>query len=75
MLFHRTLAERLGYGRPGASHAEIEQAARLASAHNFIVALPRGYCTLVGERGVNLSGGQRQRARPQPHGWSHRRAR
>jgi len=61
LLFHRTLAENIGYGRPGATQAEIEQAARLANAHDFIAALPRGYRTLVGERGVKLSGGERQR--------------
>ena len=61
VLFHRTLAENIAYGRPGATQAEIEQAARLASAHDFIMALPRGYDTLVGERGVKLSGGERQR--------------
>jgi ATP-binding cassette subfamily B protein len=61
VLFHRTLAENIGYGRPEASQAEIEQAARLANAHDFIVALPKGYRTLVGERGVKLSGGERQR--------------
>ncbi|WP_338878437.1 ABC transporter ATP-binding protein [Achromobacter veterisilvae] len=61
VLFHRTLAENIAYARPGATQAEIEQAARLASAHDFIVALPKGYDTLVGERGVKLSGGERQR--------------
>ena len=61
VLFHRSLAENIGYGRPGASAAEIEEAARLANAHDFIAALPRGYRTLVGERGVKLSGGERQR--------------
>ncbi|WP_313702231.1 ABC transporter ATP-binding protein [Achromobacter sp.] len=61
VLFHRTLAENIAYARPGASQAEIEQAARLASAHDFIMALPKGYETLVGERGVKLSGGERQR--------------
>ncbi|HYG41443.1 MAG TPA: ABC transporter ATP-binding protein [Bordetella sp.] len=61
VLFHRTLAENIAYGRPGASRAQIEQAARLASAHDFIMALPKGYETLVGERGVKLSGGERQR--------------
>ncbi len=60
-LFHRTLAENIAYGRPGATPAEIEQAARLARAHDFIVRQPRGYNTLVGERGVKLSGGERQR--------------
>ena len=61
ILFHRTLAENIGYGRPGASAAEIERAARLANAHDFIARLPKGYETLVGERGVKLSGGERQR--------------
>jgi ATP-binding cassette subfamily B protein len=61
ILFHRSLAENIGYGRPDATPAEIEQAARLANAHDFISALPRGYRTLVGERGVKLSGGERQR--------------
>ncbi|AZO50287.1 MAG: ABC transporter ATP-binding protein [Mesorhizobium sp.] len=61
VLFHRTLSENIGYGRPGASQAEIEEAARLASAHEFIEGLPKGYSTLVGERGVKLSGGERQR--------------
>ena len=61
ILFHRTLAENIGYGRPGASAGEIERAARLANAHDFIARLPKGYETLVGERGVKLSGGERQR--------------
>lgn len=61
ILFHRSLAENIAYGRPGASQADIEQAARLASAHEFIAPLPKGYGTLVGERGVKLSGGERQR--------------
>jgi ATP-binding cassette subfamily B protein len=61
VLFHRTLAENIAYARPGATQAEIEQAARLASAHDFIMSLPKGYDTLVGERGVKLSGGERQR--------------
>ncbi len=61
ILFHRTLAENIAYGRPGASMAAIEQAARLANAHEFILRLPKGYGTLVGERGVKLSGGERQR--------------
>jgi ATP-binding cassette subfamily B protein len=61
VLFHRTLAENIAYARPGASRAEIERAAKLASAHDFIVDLPDGYDTLVGERGVKLSGGERQR--------------
>ncbi|OKO68471.1 ABC transporter ATP-binding protein [Bradyrhizobium sp. NAS96.2] len=61
ILFHRTLAENIAYGRPGASMAAIEQAARLANAHDFIMRLPKDYGTLVGERGVKLSGGERQR--------------
>ena len=61
ILFHRSLAENIAYARPGASQAEIEEAARLASAHDFIMRLPKGYGTLVGERGVKLSGGERQR--------------
>lgn len=61
ILFHRSLAENIAYGRPGAGMAAIEQAARLANAHDFIMRLPKGYGTLVGERGVKLSGGERQR--------------
>ena len=61
ILFHRTLAENIAYARPGASRAEIIEAAKQANAHDFIVALPKGYETLVGERGVKLSGGERQR--------------
>ncbi len=61
ILFHRSLAENIAYGRPNASLKEIEQAAWLANAHDFIAKLPKGYGTLVGERGVKLSGGERQR--------------
>jgi len=61
ILFHRSLAENIAYGRPGASQAQIEQAARLANAHDFIMRLPKAYATLVGERGIKLSGGERQR--------------
>jgi ATP-binding cassette subfamily B protein len=61
ILFHRSLAENIAYGRPGSTMAEIEEAARLANAHGFIERLPKGYGTLVGERGVKLSGGERQR--------------
>jgi ATP-binding cassette, subfamily B, bacterial len=61
ILFHRSLAENIAYGRPGADLAAVEQAARLANAHDFILRLRNGYGTLVGERGVKLSGGERQR--------------
>ncbi|APX86709.1 multidrug ABC transporter ATP-binding protein [Methylorubrum extorquens] len=61
VLFHRSLAENIAYARPGASPEEIERAARLANAHDFIARLPKGYATLVGERGVKLSGGEQQR--------------
>jgi ATP-binding cassette subfamily B protein len=61
ILFHRSLAENIAYGRPGATLAQIEEAARLANAHDFIMRLPKRYETLVGERGVKLSGGERQR--------------
>jgi ATP-binding cassette subfamily B protein len=61
VLFHRTLAENIAYANPAASRTEIERAAKLANAHDFIMRLPRGYATLVGERGVKLSGGERQR--------------
>src|SRR5262249_22251910 len=53
--------DNIAYGRPGASQAEIEDAARKANAHDFIVRFPEGYQTVVGERGVKLSGGERQR--------------
>jgi ATP-binding cassette subfamily B protein len=61
ILFHRTLAENIAYGKPDATLEEIKQAARLANAHEFILRQPKGYYTLVGERGVKLSGGERQR--------------
>jgi subfamily B ATP-binding cassette protein MsbA len=60
-LFHDSIEYNIGYGRPGATRAEIEHAARLAQAHDFIAALPDGYASAVGERGVKLSGGQAQR--------------
>jgi ATP-binding cassette subfamily B protein len=60
-LFQGTVRENLAFGRPDATDAEIEDAARLAEAHEFITALPEGYDTVVGERGQKLSGGQRQR--------------
>lgn len=61
LLFHRTVAENITYGKPNAGRDEIIAAAKQANAHDFIKQLPRGYDTLVGERGVKLSGGQRQR--------------
>jgi ABC-type multidrug transport system fused ATPase/permease subunit len=61
MLFRATVAENISYGKPGASMAEIEEAARLAGADGFIRELPEGYETLLSERGESLSGGQRQR--------------
>jgi ATP-binding cassette subfamily B protein len=60
-LFPISIAENIAYGRPDASRSEIEEAARAANAHEFVVALPDGYDTVVGERGSTLSGGQRQR--------------
>jgi ATP-binding cassette subfamily B protein len=60
-LFHRSIAENIAYAKPDATAAEIERAAKLAHADEFIKTLPQGYETLVGERGVKLSGGQRQR--------------
>jgi len=61
ILFDQTVAENIACGKPGATRAEIEAAARAASAHEFIRELPQGYDTRVGERGLTLSGGQRQR--------------
>lgn len=61
MLLNRTIGENLRVGRPDATQAEVEHAARLAEAHDFIMRQPQGYDTLVGERGAALSGGQRQR--------------
>jgi ABC-type multidrug transport system fused ATPase/permease subunit len=60
-LFSATVAENIAYGNPQATRAEIEQCARAAQAHEFIMALDNGYDTVIGERGVSLSGGQRQR--------------
>jgi subfamily B ATP-binding cassette protein MsbA len=60
-LFHDSIAYNIAYGRPGATAVETERAARQAQAHDFIAALPEGYATPVGERGVKLSGGQAQR--------------
>jgi subfamily B ATP-binding cassette protein MsbA len=61
VLFDKTVAENIACGKPGASRAEVEAAARAAFAHDFILQLPHGYDTRIGERGVTLSGGQRQR--------------
>ena len=61
LLFSTSIADNIRYGRPDATDAEVEAAARLANAHGFISAFPEGYQTLVGERGIQLSGGQKQR--------------
>ena len=61
VLFNDTVAYNIAYGRPGASQAEIEGAARAAHIHDFISATPKGYDTMVGERGLKLSGGEKQR--------------
>ncbi len=61
MLFATTIRENITFGCPDASEAQIIEAARAAQAHQFIIATPRGYDTIVGERGITLSGGQRQR--------------
>ena len=60
-LFHRSIAENIGYGKLSANQEDIENAAKMAKIHDFIMSLPQEYNTLVGERGVKLSGGQRQR--------------
>ncbi|MCA2981940.1 MAG: ATP-binding cassette domain-containing protein [Myxococcaceae bacterium] len=61
LLFSCSIAENIRYGRPDATDAEVEAAAKLANAHGFISAFPERYATLVGERGIQLSGGQKQR--------------
>jgi subfamily B ATP-binding cassette protein MsbA len=61
LLFNESVAANIAYGRPGATRAEVEAAARAADAHEFIRAMPKGYDTVIGERGLRLSGGQRQR--------------
>jgi len=61
LLFGGSVGENIAYGKPGATAAEIENAARQANAHGFITGFPEGYATLVGDRGIKLSGGQRQR--------------
>ncbi len=60
-LFHDSVAANVAFSRPDASQDDIERAAKLAGAHDFVMALPEGYATLLGERGYSLSGGQRQR--------------
>jgi len=61
VLFNDTIAYNIAYGRPGASREEVEQAARSARIHDFILSMPKGYDTVVGERGLKLSGGEKQR--------------
>jgi ABC-type transport system involved in Fe-S cluster assembly fused permease/ATPase subunit len=61
VLFNDTIYYNIAYGRPGAGRAEVEDAARLARIHDFVAALPDGYQTMVGERGLKLSGGEKQR--------------
>ena len=61
VLFNDTVEYNIAYGRPGASHDEVEAAARSAHIHDFIVSTPKGYQTMVGERGLKLSGGEKQR--------------
>jgi ATP-binding cassette subfamily B protein len=61
VLFNDTIYYNIAYGRPAATKAEVEEAARLARIHEFIAALPKGYETMVGERGLKLSGGEKQR--------------
>jgi ATP-binding cassette subfamily B protein len=60
-LFSTTVRENIAFGVPDAPHETVERAARMAQAHDFILALPAGYDTVIGERGITLSGGQRQR--------------
>ena len=61
VLFNDTVYYNIAYGRPGATPAEVEEAARMAQLHDFIVSMPDGYQTMVGERGLKLSGGEKQR--------------
>jgi len=61
VLFNDTVEYNIAYGRPGASRAEVEEAARAARIHAFIESTPKGYQTMVGERGLKLSGGEKQR--------------
>jgi ATP-binding cassette subfamily B protein len=61
VLFNDTIEYNIRYGKPDATHAEVREAARLAQIHDFIMTLPQGYDSLVGERGLKLSGGEKQR--------------
>jgi ATP-binding cassette subfamily B protein len=61
VLFNDSIEYNIAYGRPGASHDEVVEAARLAQIHDFVLSLPQGYATPVGERGLKLSGGEKQR--------------
>ena len=61
VLFNDTVEYNIAYGKPGATHAEVEEAARAARIHGFIASTPLGYNTMVGERGLKLSGGEKQR--------------
>jgi len=61
LLFHDTVRNNIRFGRPSLTDADLERAARIANAHDFIMALPQGYDTLIGDRGTRLSGGERQR--------------
>jgi ATP-binding cassette subfamily B protein len=61
VLFNDSVANNIGFARPGASQQDLERVAKLAGAHDFILQLPNGYQTIIGERGFSLSGGQRQR--------------
>jgi ATP-binding cassette subfamily B protein len=61
VLFNDTIRYNIRYGRPGATDAEVEAAARMAQIHDFVMSLPKGYDSLVGERGLKLSGGEKQR--------------
>lgn len=61
ILFGTTIAENIKYGKQNATQEDIEKAAKKANAHTFITSLPKGYDTMVGERGAQLSGGQKQR--------------
>jgi ATP-binding cassette subfamily C protein CydCD len=60
-LFHGTVEENIRLGKPEATHAQIEEATRAANIHDFVLSLPQGYATVIGEKGIKLSGGQRQR--------------